>query len=338
MATAAADAVAEGASAEGRGESITLLGPPQNGDTSLGTAHQRSNAQRSSTTVRLGALRGDIARRSHDLVPITTGMTEQAALIALQKNTDVLRRTPVLAIAPTITVADVLNGDVTFVQFHDTVAKGLGAAEFENTSSAATAAERTALHGTYDMMPSADDPSVYVRRPGFVQRAHDPRARMYGYNAGAPGSDGAAPLGHVSRAPCTALGLGGVGGDGVYLSGGTDTCIPGFMDADPFAWGPDQWRAYNDSGVLTPDWLQGLDEFDTARFLREVIPYDAVAWYRGAFGFEWSVDDDPASRGAEIREAFRVLARDKIKFIRDLLRSEERRVGKECRSRWSPYH
>ena len=22
----------------------------------------------------------------------------------------------------------------------------------------------------------------------------------------------------------------------------------------------------------------------------------------------------------------------------DLLRSEERRVGKECRSRWSPYH
>ena len=27
------------------------------------------------------------------------------------------------------------------------------------------------------------------------------------------------------------------------------------------------------------------------------------------------------------------------KFIADLLkRSEERRVGKECRSRWSPYH
>src|SRR3989449_7322002 len=25
-------------------------------------------------------------------------------------------------------------------------------------------------------------------------------------------------------------------------------------------------------------------------------------------------------------------------FDRDLLRSEERRVGKECRSRWSPYH
>ena len=28
----------------------------------------------------------------------------------------------------------------------------------------------------------------------------------------------------------------------------------------------------------------------------------------------------------------------KIKPLLRLLRSEERRVGKECRSRWSPYH
>ena len=27
-----------------------------------------------------------------------------------------------------------------------------------------------------------------------------------------------------------------------------------------------------------------------------------------------------------------------LDFIGILLRSEERRVGKECRSRWSPYH
>ena len=25
-------------------------------------------------------------------------------------------------------------------------------------------------------------------------------------------------------------------------------------------------------------------------------------------------------------------------WVEDILRSEERRVGKECRSRWSPYH
>ena len=27
-----------------------------------------------------------------------------------------------------------------------------------------------------------------------------------------------------------------------------------------------------------------------------------------------------------------------IKRFEDIMRSEERRVGKECRSRWSPYH
>ena len=29
---------------------------------------------------------------------------------------------------------------------------------------------------------------------------------------------------------------------------------------------------------------------------------------------------------------------NKLDFVRKLYRSEERRVGKECRSRWSPYH
>src|SRR5450432_344820 len=38
------------------------------------------------------------------------------------------------------------------------------------------------------------------------------------------------------------------------------------------------------------------------------------------------------ARTTMVRHAFRVLTDDKIK------RSEERRVGKECRSRWSPYH
>ena len=32
-----------------------------------------------------------------------------------------------------------------------------------------------------------------------------------------------------------------------------------------------------------------------------------------------------------------IAERDNIEFIKQL-RSEERRVGKECRSRWSPYH
>ena len=32
------------------------------------------------------------------------------------------------------------------------------------------------------------------------------------------------------------------------------------------------------------------------------------------------------------------LVQDEVWAIGDILRSEERRVGKECRSRWSPYH
>src|SRR3712207_7426700 len=40
-------------------------------------------------------------------------------------------------------------------------------------------------------------------------------------------------------------------------------------------------------------------------------------------------------------DAFEVcaaLAKTKLREEDDLQRSEERRVGKECRSRWSPYH
>ena len=32
------------------------------------------------------------------------------------------------------------------------------------------------------------------------------------------------------------------------------------------------------------------------------------------------------------------LPTDTLSTVRSVLRSEERRVGKECRSRWSPYH
>src|SRR5215213_10493416 len=40
---------------------------------------------------------------------------------------------------------------------------------------------------------------------------------------------------------------------------------------------------------------------------------------------------DPGQSGAS-------LERPGMDRLRDLVRSEERRVGKECRSRWSPYH
>ena len=49
----------------------------------------------------------------------------------------------------------------------------------------------------------------------------------------------------------------------------------------------------------------------------------------------------PAGAAAAIhaaRAGHETLLVDASPFPRDKTRSEERRVGKECRSRWSPYH
>ena len=39
-----------------------------------------------------------------------------------------------------------------------------------------------------------------------------------------------------------------------------------------------------------------------------------------------------------LQHYYDILAKDKFDALFGDLRSEERRVGKECRSRWSPYH
>src|SRR2546430_10976030 len=54
----------------------------------------------------------------------------------------------------------------------------------------------------------------------------------------------------------------------------------------------------------------------------------------------WRLDSAGLERAAELvhherRERF---ALDVLSDDHERLRSEERRVGKECRSRWSPYH
>src|SRR5207248_4158627 len=42
--------------------------------------------------------------------------------------------------------------------------------------------------------------------------------------------------------------------------------------------------------------------------------------------------------GSQLWLGFRIDQLDRIESTDQLVRSEERRVGKECRSRWSPYH
>src|SRR5256886_12550193 len=72
-----------------------------------------------------------------------------------------------------------------------------------------------------------------------------------------------------------------------------------------------------------------------------------ISCTRGA-GTILVVDDEPAirqvARTALERYGYTVLVADNGRAAVDLFqarsgeRSEERRVGKECRSRWSPYH
>src|SRR5256885_5087809 len=45
----------------------------------------------------------------------------------------------------------------------------------------------------------------------------------------------------------------------------------------------------------------------------------------------------PAALCRSVRRRFSPECRERLLQVREL-RSEERRVGKECRSRWSPYH
>src|ERR1051325_1542730 len=46
--------------------------------------------------------------------------------------------------------------------------------------------------------------------------------------------------------------------------------------------------------------------------------------------------EKPRSQPDHANYSFRAMAQDNVEVMK--ARSEERRVGKECRSRWSPYH
>ena len=55
---------------------------------------------------------------------------------------------------------------------------------------------------------------------------------------------------------------------------------------------------------------------------------------KGEMKHEEDDDDDDDRTPAKVA----VVDLDQNKKVREITRSEERRVGKECRSRWSPYH
>jgi len=59
-------------------------------------------------------------------------------------------------------------------------------------------------------------------------------------------------------------------------------------------------------------------------------PTNAPQWYANISSVRWQTEP-PVRVGSRMDFVARFLGRT-------LARSEERRVGKECRSRWSPYH
>ena len=56
------------------------------------------------------------------------------------------------------------------------------------------------------------------------------------------------------------------------------------------------------------------------------------------FGFVACGSKDEPSKEGDNTPSFPVTTDTTSVLVKKILRSEERRVGKECRSRWSPYH
>ena len=86
-----------------------------------------------------------------------------------------------------------------------------------------------------------------------------------------------------------------------------------------------------DMPFLTRQWLECLVASAVASDAEVVVP-------RSAYGLEPLCACWRTSAVDTLQAAFDEGVRKVIDGMKRLRRSEERRVGKECRSRWSPYH
>src|SRR5256885_2225232 len=95
-------------------------------------------------------------------------------------------------------------------------------------------------------------------------------------------------------------------------------------------------------------WLEQLIAESTGKLGKGIIPVDREKLAKpDAYGSDrvfayLRLDTKPDKKQdaavAALEKAGHPVVRISIKNIYNLGRSEERRVGKECRSRWSPYH
>ena len=70
----------------------------------------------------------------------------------------------------------------------------------------------------------------------------------------------------------------------------------------------------------------------------EPTNFDAMLRLLERYGIAYTEADDRRFRGRRNLDLYAYLQESYPGLPGDAERSEERRVGKECRSRWSPYH
>src|SRR2546426_11370996 len=89
----------------------------------------------------------------------------------------------------------------------------------------------------------------------------------------------------------------------------------------------DWTRSYVDEEAVFPEWLSGSGK----------VPREA--WKSWDEPYKCAYSDYVATQREKEGSVYAVKAAlQRSNIFESLDRSEERRVGKECRSRWSPYH
>ena len=99
------------------------------------------------------------------------------------------------------------------------------------------------------------------------------------------------------------------------------------------------YRSDNHLIILSVILFENLTKFFF--FFKQKTAYEIVSrdWSSDVCSSDLGIvghDQDDHLRPAQI--AHEVIVHPQCRFGGEALRSEERRVGKECRSRWSPYH
>ena len=79
---------------------------------------------------------------------------------------------------------------------------------------------------------------------------------------------------------------------------------------------------------------------DKARFKRNIAKKVAFKWAGAFFAIQANKGIMETCPKGDSNAVFTIAINraSTTSFVKEDVRSEERRVGKECRSRWSPYH